>query len=42
MSAAPDWYPKRSDAASGGEIFWEDGGETGAADYEAWKDAGIE
>ena len=39
-SAAPDWYPKNYNGS--GKICWEDGGEPGAADYEAWKDAGIE
>lgn len=43
MSAAPDWYPKNYPGGAGpGEIYWQDGGEPGAADYEAWKDAGIE
>ena len=42
-SVAPDWHPKRYNAEGGeGEIFWEDGGEPGSADFEAWKDAGIE
>ena len=39
-SAAPDWYPKNYNGS--GKICWEDGGEPTAADYEAWKDAGIE
>lgn len=44
MSAAPDWYPKRYKAEGGGsgDIYWQDGGEPGTADFEAWKDAGIE
>lgn len=42
-SAAPDWYPKVYPGSSeGGEVFWEDGAAPGSADYEAWKDGGIE
>lgn len=42
-SVAPAWYPKPYPGQSaGGDLFWEDGGEPGAADFEAWKDAGIE
>ena len=36
-----NWYPKRY-TADGGKIYWEDGAEPGSADFEAWKDAGIE
>ena len=43
MSAAPDWYPKPYPGQSvGSDLYWQDGGEPGAADFEAWKDAGIE
>lgn len=44
MSVPPDWYPKvfPGGGSGPGEIYWQDGGEPGAADYEAWKDAGIE
>lgn len=42
-SVPPSWYPKiYPGSGDPGEIFWEDGGEPGAADFEAWKDAGIE
>lgn len=43
-SVAPSWQPKvyPGGAAGPGDIYWQDGGEPGAADFEAWKDAGIE
>ena len=37
-----NWYPKIYPGNNTGEIFWEDGGEPGTAEFEAWKDAGIE
>ena len=43
MSAQPDWYPKvYPGGAVPGELYWEDGAAMGSADFEAWKDAGIE
>ena len=43
MSAAPDWYPKvYPGGAVSGDIFWQDGAAPGSADFEAWKDGGIE
>lgn len=39
-SVAPNWQPKVY-PGTGGDIYWEDGGEPGTADYEAWKDEGI-
>ena len=43
-SVQPFWYPKVYPGGSSGpgEIFWEDGAAPGTADYEKWKDAGIE
>ena len=43
-SVAPSWQPKvyPGSGSGPGEIFWEDGGEPGTAEYEAWKDGGIE
>ena len=43
-SVAPSWHPKQypGGGSGPGEIYWQDGGEPGTADYEAWKDAGIE
>lgn len=43
-SVAPSWLPKvyPGDESAHGDIFWEDGGEPGSAEYEAWKDAGVE
>ena len=43
-SVTPSWQPKvyPGGSAGPGEIFWEDGSEPGSADYEAWKDAGVE
>ena len=39
-SVAPSWQPKVYPGS--GKLFWEDGAEQSAADFEAWKDAGIE
>lgn len=39
-SVAPSWQPKIYQGSS--KLFWEDGGEPETADFEAWKDAGIE
>lgn len=43
-SSAPGWFPKvyPGGGSAPGEIFWEDGAEPDSADFEAWKDAGIE
>ena len=43
-SVTPSWQPKVYPGGSSepAEIFWEDGGEPGTAEYEAWKDNGIE
>ena len=43
-SVAPSWQPKvyPGGGSGPGEIFWEDGAAPGTADYEKWKDAGIE
>ena len=43
-SVAPDWYPKVYPGGSSapGEIYWQDGAEPGSADFEDWKDEGIE
>lgn len=43
-TAEPNWYPKEypGGSAGPGEVYWEDGGEPGTVDFEAWKDAGIE
>ena len=41
-SVPPSWYPKVYDGTGAGDIFWEDGAEPGTADFEAWKDGGIE
>lgn len=43
-TAPANWYPKIFSFTGGeGEIYWEDGGESPAsADFEAWKDGGIE
>lgn len=40
-SVAPGWNPKIY-PGNGAQLFWEDGGEPGSADYETWKDSGIE
>jgi hypothetical protein len=37
-----NWYPKIYPGTGIEENFWEDGGEPGAADYEAWKYGGLE
>lgn len=43
-SVAPSWQPKvyPGGGSGPGDIYWQDGGEPGAADFEAWKDEGIE
>lgn len=42
-SVPPVWCPKVNGGQTGGDIFWQDGGEsTSSPDFEAWKDAGIE
>lgn len=41
-SVPPSWYPKVYGGTGAGDIFWEDGAEPGTADFEAWKDEGIE
>lgn len=43
-SAVPSWHPKvyPGGGSGPGDIFWEDGGEPGTVEYEAWKDAGVE
>lgn len=40
----PAWYPKvyPGGESGPGEIYWQDGAEPGSADFEAWKDQGIE
>lgn len=44
-SVPPSWQPKVYPGDGGsvaGDIYWEDGAAPGTADYEAWKDEGIE
>ena len=42
-SVAPSWVPKvYPGGAEGGEMYWQDGAAPGSADFEAWKDGGIE
>ena len=43
FTVQPSWYPKVNGGQVGGDLFWEDGGESPTSpDFEAWKDAGIE
>ena len=42
-SVQPGWYPKVYPGGStAADLFWQDGAEPGSADFEAWKDGGIE
>ena len=42
-SVAPSWHPKVYPGKGGqAELYWQDGAEPGSADFEAWKDEGIE